>query len=251
MSVVYGGFNVPFRKPQLIGRADAVEELHAALNQGEAAALTPALTGQGGIGKTQLAILYAYEKAAEYRGGVFWIDASDPARIIAQLAAFADRLKLGAGISGSPDEIQPRLAQLWIGEFGQRRDVLLIIDNVDNAELLGHNLPGFTAASLNALQCKRVITSRLRDLPGCVNVSVDLLKDSEDRELLLRESGRSPKGVNDDKSLVTICRLLGGLPLALRLAGGLLKKANTIFAAAVYRPAHRSRCVGCYRATYS
>ena len=228
MSVVYGGFNVPFRKPQLIGRADAVEELHAALNQGEAAALTPALTGQGGIGKTQLAILYAYEKAAEYQGSVFWIDASEPARIVAQLAAFADRLKLGAGISGPPDEIQPRLAQLWIGEFGQRRDVLLIIDNVDNAELLDRNLPSLTSASLNAFQCKRVITSRLRDLPGCINVSVELLKDPKDRELLLRESGRVPTGVDDDKSLATICGLLGGLPLALRLAGGLLKKAKPI-----------------------
>ena len=120
MTSVSSRFNVPFPKPQLIGREGAIEQLHRALGHGQAAALTPALTGQGGVGKTQLAVLYAHQKAADYPGGIFWIDASDPARIIEGLAAYANRAKLGAEISGPWEEIRVRFAQLWIGEFGER-----------------------------------------------------------------------------------------------------------------------------------
>jgi hypothetical protein len=66
-----------------------VERLHDVLGHGQAAALTPVLGGQGGIGKTQVAVLYAHEKAADCPGGVFLINAIDPATIVRQLAVHA------------------------------------------------------------------------------------------------------------------------------------------------------------------
>src|SRR5262249_13768820 len=58
------------------GRRDALARLHAALKAGPTA-LVPdpqALTGLGGIGKTQTAIAYLYRHRNDYNG-VYWISA--------------------------------------------------------------------------------------------------------------------------------------------------------------------------------
>lgn len=55
-------FRVPFlRNAGFVGREDDLERLHALLQKGGAVGVRPAaLTGMGGIGKTQLAVEYVY-----------------------------------------------------------------------------------------------------------------------------------------------------------------------------------------------
>jgi ATP-dependent Clp protease ATP-binding subunit ClpA len=52
-------FFVPFDQPDLIGREHDVERLHQTLQSGRTTAVVPALVCQGGIGKTQIAVLCA------------------------------------------------------------------------------------------------------------------------------------------------------------------------------------------------
>jgi hypothetical protein len=116
---------VPFPKPDLVGRESAIEDLHHALGFDQPVALIPALTGQGGVGKTQLAVLYAYEKASCYPGGVFWLDASgltgdpttsqDPRSIIRQLADYATQLDLKTDVSSQDDPYRQR-ALRWLDQ---------------------------------------------------------------------------------------------------------------------------------------
>src|SRR5271170_6253942 len=90
-------FAVPFlRNPSFVGREDDLTRLHTLLQKGGAVGVRPAaLTGMGGIGKTQLAVEYAYRYAPSYPGGVYWLEAAGddwkPA-----LAALAVKLDLEA-----------------------------------------------------------------------------------------------------------------------------------------------------------
>jgi len=60
-----------------------------------AAALMPAISGVGGIGKTQVAIQFAHQYRERYPGGVFWISAEQTETIELQLALCGARAGLG------------------------------------------------------------------------------------------------------------------------------------------------------------
>src|SRR5262249_49450547 len=73
-------WNVPYRRNLFFtGREDLLEHLHAALHAEKAAAFRQplALSGLGGVGKTQTAIEYAYRYAHEYQT-VVWVRADSP-----------------------------------------------------------------------------------------------------------------------------------------------------------------------------
>jgi hypothetical protein len=63
-------FRVPFLKNAgFVGREDDLVRLHGLLQKGGAVGVRPAaLTGMGGIGKTQLAVEYVYRYAGAYPG---------------------------------------------------------------------------------------------------------------------------------------------------------------------------------------
>jgi hypothetical protein len=85
--------NLPARNPNFSGRSDLLEELHARLQAGSAAAVVPrgALHGLGGVGKTELALEYAHRYRSDY-DLVWWIAAELPTSATAALAALAGRL---------------------------------------------------------------------------------------------------------------------------------------------------------------
>jgi hypothetical protein len=181
-------FFVPFDRPDLIGREGDVERLHQTLQEGKAAAVTPtlALTGQGGIGKTQLAVLFAHEKAAAYPGGVFWLNAAKDAEpITEQLGRYALAMKLAdLNAEGNIREYYRQLALVWCGQRGSRPDTLLIADNVDDRAFLTSDLPGLPLMRVTSLGCKILVTSRLANLPGCDDLEVSILGQDEARDLV-------------------------------------------------------------------
>src|SRR5205823_4524053 len=87
-------WNVPFMcNPFFTGREDVLDRLHAALASESAAALTHtphAISGLGGIGKTQTAVEYAYRHRENY-SAVFWTRADDAAAL---MSGFADIARL-------------------------------------------------------------------------------------------------------------------------------------------------------------
>ncbi len=81
------------RNRNFTGRDDLLNNLHAALGSGRAAALTQAIAGLGGVGKTQLALEYCYRYPGEY-DAVWWMRAEEPATLAADYARLASRLNL-------------------------------------------------------------------------------------------------------------------------------------------------------------
>src|SRR5882724_2636973 len=118
---------VPTRPGHLRGRERELDQLDALLTANQATAITPALTGQGGIGKTQFAALYAHDRGRRFEGGIFWLTLAVPSReaIIGQLVTFARACGITPGETGSEERQDRALAERWLGSYGNQSDVLL------------------------------------------------------------------------------------------------------------------------------
>jgi hypothetical protein len=101
--------NVPFRRnTHFVGRSDDLERLHAALQSGGPTGIIPAgLMGMGGIGKTQLAVEYAYRYEEHYPDGVFWLNAARP--LAEKIRQAAERRVIVPNIHAKLGEILPNL----------------------------------------------------------------------------------------------------------------------------------------------
>lgn len=86
-------FFVPYRPKgkQVVGRDADVESVRAQLVSGRRSAIgqTASFRGLGGLGKTQLAVEYAYRFRDQYPNGVIWLNADQD--IEAQLIEVAER----------------------------------------------------------------------------------------------------------------------------------------------------------------
>lgn len=114
--------NVPASNPQFRGRVEELAQLGAWLADDgvTTAALMPAISGIGGIGKSQLAIQFAHQYRERFPSGVFWISAEQVDTIELQIAACGGQ----AGLRLSDDE--PQLGEhLRIGRSKSNRPLKL------------------------------------------------------------------------------------------------------------------------------
>ena len=130
------GSHLPFRRNALfVGRTPDLLELAGALKAGGTAAVGQgtAVTGLGGIGKTQLACEFAYRYGRFFQGGVFWLACQDPAAVPAEIAACGRVMNLHADFTGLPLEAQVALvAAAWHSELPR----LLVFDNCEDEAVL-------------------------------------------------------------------------------------------------------------------
>lgn len=218
-------WSVPFpRNPCFTGREEVLEQLHTLLNRNRAAALTQslALSGLGGVGKTQTAIEYAYRYAQHY-SALFWITAETSESLLGGFTTIAALLQ--GAVSQEADQSQ-MVAQVlrWLGSH---RDWLLIVDNVEDLELVQRYLPTAPHGAL-------LVTTRLQALGALAQpLELDPMPPEEGGTLLLRRARRLPPGtaldpaVHEDFPLATtLAEALGGLPLALDQAGAYMEETQ-------------------------
>src|SRR5579884_4153797 len=89
-------WHLPYqRNPFFTGREEVLQRVHEALHRQQNALLSQssALSGLGGIGKTQTAIEYAYRYANDY-AAVFWVSAETNESLTSSFLALAEVLNL-------------------------------------------------------------------------------------------------------------------------------------------------------------
>jgi len=223
--------NLPYRSIDNLfkGREDMVEQLRSALGAGKTAAITQvhAIHGLGGVGKTRLAVEYAWRALEEARYcGVFFVVAETAASLHTNLAALAGPDLLNLPEHENPK--QPVIVEAVLAELGRRTDWLIIVDNVDSddaAMLLREKF----LARLSAGDV--LMTSRRSNWPDDIaDLPIDKLSEPDAIAYLLEKTERKRAKSDDDKELAKkIARELDCLPVALEQAGGYINKRRIGF----------------------
>lgn len=206
-------FFVPYRAKgsQVIGRDAALQAVRQQLTSGRPTAIgqTASFSGLGGLGKTQLAVEYAYTYGDTYPNGVIWLNADQD--IDAQLTELAEKARWVAPASEHKYKLEIALRRLRTYS-----DCLIIFDNLEDPQAIENYLPEPEADP------HILVTSRT-DQPGFVPIELDPLNEALSVELLIQEAGRKPLGDAEEEAARKIADALGGLPLALELAGAFLQ----------------------------
>ena len=200
------------------GRESVLSQLRQSLLSAPGAHATAivgkALHGLGGVGKTRLAVEYAWQHEQDYSALLFVV-ADSESNLRRNLAALAGPLVLNLPENQLPEEEARMAAALrWLD---QHPGWLLILDNVDTPEA--------AAAAEDLLARLRgghvLMTSRISQWSGSVEpLELDVLDPDEAARFLLERTERTRKRrASDEADAAELARKLGGLALALEQAG--------------------------------
>jgi tetratricopeptide (TPR) repeat protein len=209
---------LPGRNPFFTGREQVLTEVHAALAvRGRAA-----LSGIGGIGKTQTALEYAHRHLNKYDHAL-WATAASREALVVAYGKIADLLKL----SESKDKDQTLAVEAVKHWLSSHEDWLLILDNADDLDLVREFMPLGKKGHV-------LLTTRSR-APREVARRLDIeeMGAEEGALFLLRRAKRiaedAPLDVASEADQATakeITAQLDGLPLALDQAGAFIEEAG-------------------------
>ncbi|KAK6341938.1 hypothetical protein TWF730_001422 [Orbilia blumenaviensis] len=247
-------FHIPFsRNTAFTGRQDLLDEIHEYLKGSlyDEIPLTCAITGIGGMGKSQIAIEYAYQHLGDY-GSVFWVTSTNEHTIrtsyvkimeciiqeharalwgdsVADYSVISRNLRLD-GLVNSEGRVKNELQFIsqirsavfrWLGhERPDNKKWLLILDGADNSDLCAFRqrpecLPSRGSGAI-------LITTRRPDsIPEYRTKKVDLGGLDLDNSIkLLMNSARLETTEPAVRTHATaIVTELGFMPLAIAQAG--------------------------------
>jgi WD40 repeat protein len=199
---------------QLISRL--LDEKHE-----EPVAITAALQGAGGYGKTTMAMALCHDKRIRegFDDGILWVTLGEnPGNLIGKIEDLIYMLSREQHNFTGLDAATARFAELLAD-----RDILVVIDDVWNAT----DLKPFLQEGKK--RCARLITTR-NDvvLPAdAQRIPVDAMKPDEAVQLLsvgLDGTGGSGRSANEIQALQKLAARLGEWALLLKLANGVLRE---------------------------
>jgi DNA-binding SARP family transcriptional activator len=209
---------LPADAPSFSGRRDELRGLHTLLERDDGSMPIVVISGTAGVGKTALAIRFGRQVARRFPDGQLYLNLRGFAPSLAPVEA-VDALRfilnaLGMPLHRIPADTEGRAA-LFRSVIDGRR-MLIVLDNASGAAQVRPLLPG-------SPHCLVVVTSRnemtgLVAADGAVPVSLDVLSESEARELLDRRLGDRVRA--DPEAADQIIKACARLPLGLSIAVG-------------------------------
>lgn len=224
-------WTVPYaRNPHFTGRDNVLTLLDQRLNISQSRDNHPfaftqvhAITGLGGIGKTQIALEYAYRSLAQERyQSTLWLTATDEEALLTSFTGLTDLLPF---LRLHEETDHHRLATAIIRWLEQcEPSWLLIFDNVDDPSFLQPYVPRRGNGSI-------LLTTRAKAVGSFASsIEVDTMPVEESIQLLLQRAQRSDNAPEQDLNHArTLALALGQFPLALDQAGAYLEETGCSF----------------------
>ncbi|MBI1256407.1 MAG: tetratricopeptide repeat protein [Chloroflexi bacterium] len=222
-------YNLPHAAAPFVDRVNEIAEITRRLSSGDCRLLT--LVGPGGIGKTRLAAQIAANSVDQFDDGVYFVPLQPlgaPEFIVSAIAD-AIRFPFNAGA-----DLQQQLLQ-----YLREKVLLLVLDNfehlLDGANLLSEMLEA--APKIKLLVTSREVLNLQEEwrypihglsYPDTENVQQPQAYSAIQ---LFVERARQVRGdqpsADEQAAIIRICRLVGGMPLALELAAVWAKALGT------------------------
>lgn len=207
------------RNPHITGRDELLDQLYVRVSERKPKQYNHrvALYGLGGVGKTQVAIEYAYRNESIY-SGIYWISAVDEAALLSGFLEIATETKCVPSVENLKlTEVAKRVLR-WLRK---RPSWLMIYDNLDDITVVKNYLPDMTSEG------HTLITTRN---PNAISIpaeglEVDVLDVQGAMELLcIRSEIVALDAVKAEA--IKIVTELGFLPLAIEQAAAYIREAS-------------------------
>jgi tetratricopeptide (TPR) repeat protein len=205
---------LPAAPASFTGRDAELSRLSDVLDSTSETVVVAAITGSGGIGKTSLALHWAYQHLDRFPDGQLFVDlrgvapAGEPLPPSVVVRGFLSALGV------DPDPVDPQTQAASYRSAVADKRILIVLDNAHDTAQIVPLLPGSPT-------CTVLITSRDRlhgatVTHGARPFALDVLSDAEARALLVRRVGAERVDAEPDAvaELVLCC---AGLPLALSI----------------------------------
>jgi len=179
-----------------------------------------ALYGLGGVGKTQVALEYAYRHRSDYTY-VFWVPAVDQAQLLSGFANIASLTGCTSSLTSGEDMAKGVLR--WLRDT---ENWLLILDNLDDISVAAGYLPEANGAG------HTLITTRNKNSDGIPANGLEVREmdaTSAVQFLLGRVRIIEPAGEEVRSEAHEIVKELGFLPLAIDQAAAYIRTSQNIF----------------------
>jgi tetratricopeptide (TPR) repeat protein len=218
-----GLWNIPYQRNTFFtGREEELDTLYLSLQSHDIVALVhpQGISGLGGIGKTQIALEYAYRYGAEYEA-VCWVRADSIGALVSSFTELARMLELPE----RDEQNQNLIVKAVLRWFRLHERWLLLFDNIEDLQIVGPFLPADGRGHI-------IFTTRARALSGIAQCMEIQKMEPEDGALLLLRRAHilSPYAPLEQASVADrgiasqIVEELDGLPLALDQAGAYIKE---------------------------
>ena len=210
--------NLPPYNPNFVGREELLATIYDTFRQGDGSiAITQAIAGLGGVGKTQLALAYAHQHKADY--DLIWqLPADEPAPLDDALRQLGAALHLRLQNVDAPTARQMVLG--WLN--GRHQRWLLLYDNAD--KLPARDLQAYLPSGGGHV----LITSRQPNWAKAQVLKVDVFAPAEAAAFWAQrmEDGDGPVDPHIATNRETLAETLGYLPLALEHAAAYMTVRN-------------------------
>lgn len=229
------------RNPSFVGRKEVLGQIDDFLLSTTEVDQLRSLTlcGKGRIGKTQLAIEYAYSRRERF-DAIFWLSGEKTSTLATSFSQIAIKLGLEDDIEQWPVDqahaASRNVVMHWLDQ--PLKDVsapdtpnnlanwLIIFDNVKNVDILSDHWPDFGRGSIlitsrNPIDMTKLPTSRRISSEICLKT----LSKQDSKSLLQKLSKIMAEPSSEDaEALEILVTQLDGLPLALQQMAGLLRR---------------------------